>query len=109
MKATELRIGNWVQYNAFAGVVCSSDLFDIDKGIIKAQPIPLTKEWLERFGFETSIFNWRLGEFRVSIKDGVYSVMFRGIIISRDLKHVHQLQNIYHALTGEELNQKQIR
>lgn len=113
MKATELRIGNWVQYNAFAGVVCSSDLFDIDKGIIKAQPIPLTEEWLTRFGFSLGDDGWYSicmpsGIF-LAIEEDMYEVTVgQGADFSHtliELNYVHQLQNLYFALTGEELNQ----
>jgi len=49
MKASELRIGNWVNYD---GRNCTiqepTDLVDADE----FEPIPLTEEWLLNFGFE---------------------------------------------------------
>lgn len=116
MKATELRIGNWVHYNSFDGVVCSSDLFDIDKGIIKAKPIPLTKEWLERFGFELlnkSVEYWGKNGFCFTwLKDNIEKsdclyLFLDGLSVNKrpEIRYVHQLQNLYFALTGEELNQ----
>jgi len=113
MKATELKIGNWVHYNAFDGVVCSSDIFDIDKGTIKAKPIPLTEEWLKRFGFKLKSWPWeieRLWEierFEVCIRNESWE-LFAGCgdeYPIGEIEHVHQLQNLYFALTGEELNQ----
>lgn len=114
MKATELRIGNWVHYNSFDGVVCSSDLFDIDKGIIKAKPIPLTEEWLERFGFRLPAHSWIGDKFHLSEygkgskypNGGIWVVaMNKNNAIITEIKYVHSLQNLYFALTGEELNQ----
>lgn len=82
-----------------------------------ANPIPLTEEWLERFEFETDkITFWKeyTGEdnaiFYVHIgfyKSGFYylpdsSIKIRGIKI----EFVHQLQNLYFALTGKELEYK---
>ena len=78
----------------------------------KLKPIPLTEEWLKRFGYYTSNGPWgtiavrgdgrkttyqldRYGEYWTHDREG-YRV---------DLKYVHQLQNLYFALTGEELNQ----
>ena len=99
MKANELRIGNWVHYNAFDGVVCSSDIFDIDKGTIKAKPIPLTEEWLKRF-------NWNPPkDIGVSFSLTTDEIHFVAGNYYKKIEHVHQLQNLYFALTGEELNQ----
>lgn len=61
MKASELRIGNWVALFplTFKIETISRDLIHVDnKGsyaplhIEKAEPIPLTEEWLVKFGFE---------------------------------------------------------
>lgn len=116
---TELRIGNWVNvvdkdYQVTQilekGVNCGlvGALYDIVK------PIPLTEEWLERFGFEEKmIYNsihYELGDFKVyiDIDNGLPSGYFdyhkvSMIGIKAELNHVHQLQNLYFALTGEEL------
>ncbi len=76
------------------------------------EPIPLTEEWLFEFGFEKKENNWkqlcicndwtyiyweRLAGVELSVNK--YSVMLTHI------KYVHQLQNLYFALTGEELKQ----
>ena len=112
MKATELRIGNWVHYNAFDGVVCSSDIFDIDKGTIKAKPIPLTEEWLVRFGFEIKKGAWgtsaeiRIGRVRYVLYQNRNVWLIDHTDGFRvDFKYIHTVQNHYFALTGQELNQ----
>lgn len=120
MKANELRIGNLVhdrlrKTNLIVTAYSNAVLFTggaTGKPISLFEPIPLTEEWLLKFGFEDGTRK-RLG---VS-KDGEICVSFhrkRGIAFisdSRDnnyafsspCEHVHQLQNLYFALCGEEL------
>lgn len=78
------------------------------------EPIPLTEEWLVRLGFEKTydkalpyqdayskeglIFD---GEFQLTV-EGKESDLHG---IGKPLKHVHQLQNLYFALTGEEIKE----
>jgi hypothetical protein len=68
-----------------------------------ATPTPITDQWITKLGFESNTFNWKLGDFRMSKNQGRYIIAFRSQILLRDVKHVHQLQNLYFALTGEEL------
>ncbi|MES2287775.1 MAG: hypothetical protein V4547_18955 [Bacteroidota bacterium] len=81
-------------------------------------PIPLTEDWLLRFGSElggntknyttTEIGKiYSLGYINISIFDGSISVEV-GVndYFPVDIKYVHQLQNLYFALTGEELTIK---
>ena len=72
------------------------------------KPIPLTEEWLERCGFYgRNDFKW-IGKVGIQSVDGKYyfafkdmgNVMFRSIV---ECKYVHALQNLYFALTGQEL------
>ena len=82
--------------------------------------IPLTEEWLLKFGFEkvdvneqyeiSCSINERKSVINVSIEDEVvidvhtYNPKDKyGAWLNTPNKHVHQLQNLYHALTGEEL------
>lgn len=90
--------------------------------------IPLTEEWLLNFGFEKFIYDSEETGFGVeyelkaspdvflSYSDdfslGIYSEESRKendmavIPTHENIKHVHQLQNLYFALTGEELTLK---
>lgn len=84
-------------------------------------PIPLTPEWLERCGLELrkedKIWQIQVGntsyleiEAEEPFMCGVTPETWRDICpiyIWNEIKHVHQLQNIYFALTGEELTIKQ--
>lgn len=133
MKASELRIGNYIMArsdNVIEQVLkieknkinaCNYTYFE---------PIPLTEEWLIKFNFTKEdnketvhhgnffskwIMDYKycfaFAEFR---KDwGFYQEYTDPIdlkeigkkyFISCGIKHVHQLQNLYFALTGEELS-----
>lgn len=81
-----------------------------------SNPIHLTPEWLERCGFTSDkkqVWTIRIDEYSLLAihKDGDYVFMDSmdgQCVESRDNKimHVHQLQNLYFALTGEELTIK---
>ena len=103
-----------------------SDLYICENNII--DPIELTEEWLVKFGFLKHKENGRYGyKYYIPILDYNYVVErdfneyqshFFGIeytdcpdpkddyifnSFSFDLKYIHQLQNLYFALTGKEL------
>jgi len=74
-------------------------------------PIPLTEEWLFKFGFfrpfmppiyeiVTSEMDKR---FRIHKVDDNAFILGRYESTSIKIQYVHQLQNLYFALTGEEL------
>jgi hypothetical protein len=125
MKANELRIGNYVNvpnpkqcpFRIDAFEYCSEKFIKVAQEVKingkevhpltwygkDLEPIPLTEEWLLKFGFE----NNRLGLFDC-IKV-VEDIGFHIYFIQRHLKevqYVHQLQNLYFALIGEELTFK---
>jgi hypothetical protein len=71
------------------------------------KPILLTEEWLLKFGFEQGRNEWsKDGECFEWFSDGYYFTAGDGCKIGLVIKYVHQLQNIYFALTGEELTIK---
>ena len=125
MKPNELRIGSWVKHPAavwshrtevqgygyvefqweehdWAGIAeCTINLEDV-------KPIPLTEEWLLKFGFEYSDLNgdsglWKIPPFQIYGKYNQFIYDYK-----LDVNYVHQLQNLYFALTGEELTIKTI-
>jgi hypothetical protein len=63
--------------------------------------IPLTEEWLLKLGFEKTQGCFLKNGIRLlAIRD----LYFRGSFpIKTDIKFVHQLQNLYFALTNQEL------
>ena len=118
MTASELRIGNkFYLPNGEVGIISYHEIRLMIVALDKPnyQPIPLTEEWLLTFGFkiDTKNFNWNagigvneIGDFKLSLR---YTESFGWFFKSRctPIKYVHQLQNLYFALTGEELTFKQ--
>ena len=132
MKTHELRIGNYVYYNGNHkhistvsslqpkvyvepyGAVCYSESikvglnnrFDIVYDVENVKPIPLTEEWLIKFGFE-KVNGWYdyTGWFKdmVEIECDYNGYKFVNYL-NLEIKHVHKLQNLYFALTNKELN-----
>ena len=119
MKAQDLRIGNLVTqiierstHNEEQVIKIEwQEIMWISRDRIKYyQPIPLTEEWLLKFGFElinNEFFRSRNSEiclFWTANKNKIIpEYNEKRLITGYDFKHVHQLQNLYFALTGEEL------
>jgi hypothetical protein len=130
MKASELRIGNLYRYLHEE----SESIRVVDVDFLKTQQaydedpddeifcrgwwadaIPLTEEWLVKMRLEKEEdepFNWSdkkkylcdcflLGYY----SDGIHYVK-NGVKTGIPIKYVHQLQNLYFALTGTELEIK---
>ena len=110
MKATELRIGNLVEYKfsntGFQNVefTLKDFRFGFEENINRYRPIPLTEEWLLKFGFISNPYKdrYEFGDIDVECDKtkGKTELWLAG---SPHIKHVHQLQNLYFALTGKEL------
>jgi hypothetical protein len=118
MKASELRIGNLVNDYQFKKPlkVTIGVLEEIENGMDFYEPIPLTEEWLVKFGFEEydrmgdniffafkkeDNFKFNLHLFFLELSVSFYGLNWERAI---KLKYVHQLQNLYFAITGEELS-----
>jgi len=126
MKANELRIGNYIIRNGF-----KPEIVDGWKMFAKIEqvpdwyfPIPLTEEWLLKFGFEKTesdnseeLYLWSIQianntslYFNRDIDEWYLSHEWNSNHFKNDFwnkpKYVHQLQNLYFALTGEELQWK---
>ena len=122
MKVNELRIGNYILFD--------NDVYDV-RGFVNERvkihkkevyigqlfkPIPLTEEWLLNFGFEKhhqSFYNKTLCVREVEylwfysiypLKNSIIPLVnMSAQATGHYIKYVHQLQNLYFALTGEEL------
>lgn len=117
MKSNELRIGNWYDENGTQRQVTPNIIEEIWVSERKwVEPITLTEEWLVRFGFEETSRYGKYLEFNINTdreqsfrlpickhSDKDYWYILRG---SAKVKYIHQLQNLYFALTGEELRLK---
>ena len=127
INANELRIGNWVkdrggknlQIHRFYGFKIECDVKGMptkENGIPiyyhpfteefeYLQPIPLTPEILEKCGAIVYEFDNGLGN-QYRIKDRLFVIRDGNIVdygSSVIIKHLHQLQNLYFALTNSEL------
>lgn len=73
-------------------------------------PIKLTEEWLIKLGYkkdEFEIFSTQSKLFIYPMENiNSFKATWRGSSI-REIKYVHQLQNLYHALIGKELTIKE--
>jgi hypothetical protein len=130
MKANELRLGNWI--NAYHNDVQVTAINGEPDNYLALQlhttpnmvgathggmyyPIPLTEEWLLKFGFEMKVEGIPAIEtIDIWSKDGYrFTKDVRGCWFllgynwnTEHFQHVHQLQNLYFALTGTELEIK---
>lgn len=128
MEARELRIGNWIEvrYGGYEGVwktevIRVTDILHVDgDGPYEhhinchpndyCEPIPLTVEWLVRAGFKqwgTYLHLWKVNPrhgFTVHLRSGKFTLNEYGYSQRNGgISYVHQLQNLYYALTGQEL------
>lgn len=108
MKATEIRIGNLVKYMGREQFVTSEIIRECELNNATTWGIQLTEERLLSFGFtkplkKGSVF--QLGKFNIQSFGGLGVFECRNHI---EMHFVHNLQNIYHALTGEELTPQAI-
>lgn len=79
------------------------------------EPISLTEEWLLKFGFDKVLprndkMYYRLNDYFVIEDSRVFLLgddAFEILKLRQEIKYVHQLQNLYFALTGEELTIKE--
>jgi len=129
MEAAELRIGNIVFFHdtEMGGITYTHEeiirgyeiqALEVDGYIrdVEVEPIPLTEEWLLKFGFKQDSYSYIKGvhqkifsglmkfDFNETLKDWEFSVGY--ITDITRILYVHQLQNLYFALTGEELTEE---
>ena len=98
MEAKELRIGNWVMGNSKPYIITALHFAKFN--MLQCKPIPLTEEWLVKFGFEMKRKTfYEFGIYLIGMKNNRWYFITSGIA-EIELNHVHQLQNLYFALTG---------
>ena len=124
MKATEFRIGNKVEYKGRVVALEAEDFPQLQEYIEdgKLKPIPLTKESIKRF--DVKILNTNehiyysveinnlyiyfntLGNSGVvidSVECDVCNNLVEDIDVISKIEYIHQLQNLYFILSGDEL------
>ena len=106
MKANELRIGNivyLVDKEKIWEILDGHEIDECDENPL-VQPIPLTEEWLLKFGFISNPYEDRYEKGSIHIEClKTKGETYLWIENMPHIKYVHQLQNLYFALTGEEL------
>jgi hypothetical protein len=113
IKANELRVGNWItsQYKEKPFKVTGGLIAAMDDGMdeYSLEGIPLTWEIFEKCGFIEKRTKWRAMYKKSDVTIDVSNIggitfyyLFgrHGVIV---VSYLHQLQNLYFALTGEEL------
>ena len=113
MKTTDLRLGNYIDKYGKPIKVDFGILQKIENGSVIYKPIPLTEEYLLKFGFmvledEGDVKHYCKYKYDITWHDG--NDFYFGI---RDLNGsiysliqiftVHQLQNLFYAIVGDEL------
>ena len=110
MKPNELRVGNWVNNNEENYQITSATIIQLERGDSTAKPIELSDEWIKRLGFEI------LTDKNKGFKTTSYShtkipfvVYWDGVRLStgfwqgNEKRYVHELQNLFYALSGQGL------
>lgn len=119
MKAEDVRIGNLVYYHIVDKLNEPEerdaeniiDCFDIAQMVGNPEsneykPIPLTEEWLLKFGFtHEGGYLWDCKDlgYQRFIKNHLIKGYFETHYANKHIQYIHQLQNLYFALTGKEL------
>lgn len=128
LKASDLRIGNWILGGRGDGVIKQQVTIEMMEYLLNEnfaphaaiQPIPLTPEILEKCGYKQfdddrdDILELETENHLCYLrkeKDGSLTPVEPAdypeyVAIGIELKYLHQLQNLYHSLTGTELEFK---
>ncbi len=125
MNANEFRIGNFVYdtFNASYDIIqidlddfCVMRNYQMSNHENPYQPIPITKDWLVKFGFvkdENVYLNnniyvqYVLNMIAIRINDNAVLIKNTDWVcittFENPIKYVHQIQNLYFLLSGNEL------
>ena len=110
LKANDCRYWNYIIYGGSITQLNDKEMCHFFRFPETYKPIPLTEEWLLKFGFEL-----KYGCFLLSTNRGTIQIEEDLAEISSVITHdgfmapcnfVHQLQNLYFSLTNEELEIK---
>ena len=116
IKTKDIRIGNLFQDKYSKSIIKVNGITENDiffSGNFtkewQAEPIPITEEWLLKFGFRKTkynsviIYDSELQNSTYITIDKDYSSYFMWGEYLTSIKYVHELQNLYYALIKEEL------
>lgn len=121
LMAEELMIGNYLKTVEFSNeyfevraiskdrllplTLVDKDGYSVDWRLDEAIPIPLTEQWLKEFGFvEEDNGTWQN---EIALYEGSEGYNYNASFFEHHnfvtIKYVHQLQNLYFALTATKL------
>ena len=120
MISSELRIGNYIKGIGIKPTwliegIKGDLIYSLDEWRLlnSFEPILLTEEWLLKFGFDFSVDTWYLKGVAIweteccnakgNEEIGFFYELRDVGMMDMNIKYVHQLQNLYFALTGQEL------
>jgi hypothetical protein len=109
MISSELRIGNIVKQGIIESI--GSSLIQVSDTIYESEivePIPLTEEWLFKFGFKLKYEYYEHNENYIEfwIVNGKIFCEYKGVSIYDNINYVHDLQNLHFAIYKRELKIK---
>lgn len=104
MNASELRIGNHILKNGVQSELTVELFLEYLRYTTPFDPIQLTEEWLVKFGFDNDqVLLVRGLIMKYSFTYQIIELIRYETLVDFEIEYVHQLQNLYFALTGEEL------
>lgn len=114
LKQNDCRYGNYIIYGGSITQLNEKEMCHFFRFPETYKPIPLTEEWLLKFGFKKDIIVdlYRLHNQFGSIiyypstsaeKAKINFMLTGACFMNNTITNVHQLQNLYFALTGREL------
>ena len=128
METRELKIGDYIYWGGIVMKLSESHMVSLlknPKAKKYPKPIPLTEEWLLKFGFDLEDNDLYIlvvktsNKYRMDLWTRTERNLTIWLSVSqgndpdqtdtelKHIKHVHQLQNLYFALTEEELTIKE--
>ncbi len=132
LKVEDLKIGNYIFDNSGRIVQYHGLTEDWNKAILnyakgsgiyknnfdEISPIPITEKWLLKLGFEPDEIYKNFNSFnlyKLECEGNIFKLEIQpcnevsihiDCTFIRSLKYIHELQNLYHAITGNELKIK---
>lgn len=113
MKVKELRVGNWWTNGSYDYVMDINTLYDIyiaeEIGNSHMwEPIPFTRDWLIKLNLseEFLLQDCKIEIFQHFADDTIWFFNIDNSLVL-EFKNVHELQNLYYVLSGEELTIKE--
>ena len=124
MDARGLMSGNWVKTDYGSEVIIAAGGINaIEQGLLKYEPIPITKKRLLELGakkipknnYHVTLYSFKAldnSQWCVGYREDAWHLFegendaFCNVRSYSPLKYIHKLQNLYFALTNEELSTK---